>query len=61
MSLDAVDVCPTCKQAVMPVQRVECDGHTFPVVWYCPEHGAVSPMRSAVVNGRAEPRTGRAA
>jgi uncharacterized protein YbaR (Trm112 family) len=44
------EVCPHCKRRLDVVQRVECDGHTFPVVWHCKEHGAVPPMRSAVVN-----------
>jgi len=47
------DVCPHCKRRLDVVQRVECDGHAFPVLWYCPEHGAVPPMRSAVCNDAA--------
>lgn len=49
----AFDVCPHCKRSLEIVQRVECDGHTFPVLWRCPEHGAVPPMRSAVCNDAA--------
>lgn len=48
-----VDVCPHCKRRLCVVQRVECDGHEFPVLWYCTEHGAVPPMRSAVCNDAA--------
>lgn len=55
------DVCPTCKQLLAVVFAIGCDGHSFPAIWRCPEHGAVPPMRSAVVNdypaGNKKPRS----
>jgi uncharacterized radical SAM superfamily Fe-S cluster-containing enzyme len=42
-------VCPHCKRAAIP-HFVKCDGHVFPADWQCPEHGAVVPVTSAVVN-----------
>lgn len=47
---ESVDVCPTCKRRLTIAYTIDCEGHTFPVVWHCLEHGAVTPMRSAVVN-----------
>lgn len=49
------DVCPTCKRPLAVVFATDCDGHSFPSVWTCHEHGAVTPMRSAVVNHYPEP------
>lgn len=44
----AYDVCPHCRREVT-MHTFECDGH--PIRTYdCPQHGAVVPMRSAVVN-----------
>lgn len=42
------DVCPQCRRALAVVHRIECDGHAFPVIWYCSEHGPVPPLRRAV-------------
>lgn len=53
--LPVQDVCPHCKRALAVITRVECDGHAFPVTWYCREHGSVPPMRSAVVNRQPAP------
>jgi len=48
------DVCPHCKRSVNVVFLVQCDGHAIPAVWRCAEHGAVTPMRSAVANDYAD-------
>lgn len=51
----SLDVCPHCKRGLAVISRVECDGHSFPVIWNCPEHGEVPPMRSAIVNYYSPP------
>lgn len=46
---EAFDVCPHCKRPVIPYCN-HCDGHVPPGDWQCPEHGSVTPMKSAVFN-----------
>ncbi len=43
------DVCPHCKRQVIPYWNHD-GGYVFPGDWQCPEHGSVTPMKSAVVN-----------
>ena len=42
------DVCPHCKRLAVPYWN-HCDSHTF-ATHSCPHHGAVIPMKSAVMN-----------
>lgn len=48
-SVPARDVCPTCKRAT--VTHTFLTGTFRNISHHCPEHGAVVPVRSAVVNG----------
>ena len=46
---ETFDVCPHCKRQAIPYWD-HGDGYVFPGDWQCPEHGSVTPMKSAVAN-----------
>ncbi len=38
------EACPHCQRPLEIIQHVESGGRTFPALWYCYSHGAITRL-----------------